>query len=199
MKILSKFKDYYDFLQGIYGIDEKVVYDRTVEMNLPPIYVSTPRQTFWSKHGFLDVSILSICDEFYFAIKWQDRIITNEQEIVNVLNNDFEIPIHGIKKLKVEHLQQVFLPRQTIDKLNSPYNIPIIGIKAFNFYRNNSVNPNLQEDFSWIKSLLPPREIYLKLSSFLSKKDIDLVNKPDDMSRFEAKGFDKKSSFRTNK
>jgi len=29
MKIISKFKDYYDYLQGIYGIDEKLILDRT--------------------------------------------------------------------------------------------------------------------------------------------------------------------------
>jgi hypothetical protein len=27
MKIISKIKDYYDYLQGIYGIDEKLVLD----------------------------------------------------------------------------------------------------------------------------------------------------------------------------
>ena len=28
MKIIDKKKDYYDYLSGIYGIDDKVVYDR---------------------------------------------------------------------------------------------------------------------------------------------------------------------------
>lgn len=28
MKIIAKTKDYYDYLQGIYGVDEKLVYDR---------------------------------------------------------------------------------------------------------------------------------------------------------------------------
>jgi len=29
MKIISKYKDYYDFLQGTFGIDEKLILDRT--------------------------------------------------------------------------------------------------------------------------------------------------------------------------
>ncbi len=29
MKIISKFKDYYDYLVGVYGIDEKLILDRT--------------------------------------------------------------------------------------------------------------------------------------------------------------------------
>lgn len=29
MKIISKFKDYYDYLVGIYGVDEKLILDRT--------------------------------------------------------------------------------------------------------------------------------------------------------------------------
>lgn len=36
MKIISKFKDYYDYLQGIYGIDEKLILDRTKFVNKPP-------------------------------------------------------------------------------------------------------------------------------------------------------------------
>lgn len=39
MKILDKRKDYYDYLQGIYGIDELVVYDRRDSF---PIDVSKP-------------------------------------------------------------------------------------------------------------------------------------------------------------
>ena len=29
MKIISKFKDYYDYLQGIYSVDDKLILDRT--------------------------------------------------------------------------------------------------------------------------------------------------------------------------
>lgn len=29
MKIISKFKDYYDYLQGIYGQDPKATYERS--------------------------------------------------------------------------------------------------------------------------------------------------------------------------
>ena len=29
MKIISKFKDYYDYLQGVYGVDDKLIIDRT--------------------------------------------------------------------------------------------------------------------------------------------------------------------------
>ena len=28
MKIISKYKDYYDYLTGIYGVDDKIVLDR---------------------------------------------------------------------------------------------------------------------------------------------------------------------------
>ena len=31
MKIISKYKDYYDYLQGVYGVDEKLVLDRRSE------------------------------------------------------------------------------------------------------------------------------------------------------------------------
>lgn len=35
MRIISKYKDYYDYLQGIYGIDEKLILDRTGNFATP--------------------------------------------------------------------------------------------------------------------------------------------------------------------
>src|SRR5687768_13290674 len=51
MRIISKFKDYYDYLQGIYGVDEKKVLDRT--MAVQPTYLS-------------DMLILSFCNNIYY-------------------------------------------------------------------------------------------------------------------------------------
>lgn len=47
MKIISKFKDYYDYFQGIYGMDEKLVLDRTEFYKLPYIPSNYTIQTFW--------------------------------------------------------------------------------------------------------------------------------------------------------
>lgn len=39
MRIISKFKDYYDYLQGIYGMDEKLVLDRTEFYRTPQHFI----------------------------------------------------------------------------------------------------------------------------------------------------------------
>lgn len=36
MRIITKIKDYYDYLQGVYGIDDKVIYDRRDAIYIDP-------------------------------------------------------------------------------------------------------------------------------------------------------------------
>jgi hypothetical protein len=56
------------------------------------------------------------------------------------------------------------------------------------------LNPNLSEiDFKLIK----PERIYQSIYNFIEYVEpSNLPGSPDDMTRYEAKGFDKKTSFR---
>lgn len=45
MKIISKFKDYYDYLKGIYGVDEKLILDRTDFKPIPYIPSDFKKET----------------------------------------------------------------------------------------------------------------------------------------------------------
>lgn len=61
MKIISNFKDYYDYLQGIYGQDEKIVYERIVATKNN----GYKRDDKWVKQGHKpDHSVLT--NDYYF-------------------------------------------------------------------------------------------------------------------------------------
>lgn len=47
MKIISKFKDYYDYFQGIYGMDEKLVLDRTEFYKMTYLPSDYTKVRFW--------------------------------------------------------------------------------------------------------------------------------------------------------
>jgi hypothetical protein len=66
MKIISKFKDYYDYLAGIYGVDEKLILDRTEYT--PVSYVND----FY-------VVRLAICDYFIEGIFYKGEYLFGEE------------------------------------------------------------------------------------------------------------------------
>jgi hypothetical protein len=47
MRIISKFKDYYDYIQGIYGVDEKLILDRTTFYKMPYVPTDYINETFY--------------------------------------------------------------------------------------------------------------------------------------------------------
>lgn len=47
MKIISKYKDYYDYLQGTWGVDEKLVLDRTKYYHMPYLPSENTKETFY--------------------------------------------------------------------------------------------------------------------------------------------------------
>src|ERR1019366_5578082 len=48
MKIISKYKDYYDYLQGVYGVDEKIIYERIdgKKSLYKPVFTPNKLETF---------------------------------------------------------------------------------------------------------------------------------------------------------
>lgn len=47
MRIISKYKDYYDYLQGINGVDEKLILDRTMYGHLDSIPGKPMKETIF--------------------------------------------------------------------------------------------------------------------------------------------------------
>lgn len=139
MKIISNYKDYYDYLVGIYGVDQKVVYDRRFSGNpfdqstfVGHLFVLGKHYLVMPQKGALPIIALSELIAFYKKMSKDDS-----------------------------DRVQVFKP------------------DAIKFSR-----------------IIPAKEMYLGLTEFLSYKEPELKTKPEDMTRFESKGFSKKTSFR---
>lgn len=154
MKIISPFKDYYDYLQNVYGIDDKVVFIRNKNSYVFPLkYIYAP--TNYRKVNNLETLKLEydcvfICDEVYYMIKHNNQFVTDKQEIVNILNEfKFNFYYLSIKigKIRVEDLDRIFL-NENIKNMNTNQNQPIITTLDSLF---------LQRDYNWITNFYDTR------------------------------------------
>jgi len=179
MKILSKFKDYYDYLQGIYGIDTTLVLDRTeyTPTNYSPsidcietfIIGEYKVQGFWHKGKIyygeeIKKLGLKVCDDFF-----------NENIFI----------IEGNHKV----LKKPLLIN------NSPayeYNCPILIKDWGSKYKKNPI----LKDYS-MQKVFPPNEMWILLYDFLTKlkSNYEVVEQSNE-NKIISHAFDLKTSFR---
>jgi hypothetical protein len=176
MKIISKHKDYYDYLQGEFGIDEKIVYTR----NCYPFCIKDNDFTD-SKYAF------AICGRVYFVEQNEDGDWDNVEYFKEFKNR--------LKKGKFE-----------FTNLNKITNEPILMLTAGigwisdeNDFLNNINHfrvPLLKN--SPIPSLISPKEMWQLVYNFLSQQisDKETTVILSDKEKIVNKGFDLKSSFR---
>lgn len=191
MIIVSKYRDFYDYLQGIYGRDEKIVFERN----------SNSSQTYYN-NIFYEFHILGkIYGGFLFENKW----IWDFEELNNIVENWNEIVIPKLKRSNWEkekiqkylsefdekfYYQNRIITEWKSSKENLKHNCPILLHVDNGWYKF----PKLVDTF--IPKVISAHDMYIGLSEWCSKKDIEINNFPTDMNRFESKGFDKKKSFR---
>ena len=215
MLILGKFKDYYDYLCGIYGIDKDIVYDRTNAYVLgksdnlnDSIYFSREKLSFdkpkknaraWivndkGKSVFKNVLIGTI---YHFVIE-----VGNTQYLFEV-----ERYLDDINDDKV-HIDVKFLMSFDISEKKSKEPLSLIpciyyryrfgsDVKKISSYdiKNEIKNPILKD--TYITSYIDPTEIYDKIYNYLiSIREKPIIDKRNDVQKLEGYGFDKKTSFR---
>lgn len=183
MRILSKYKDFYDFLSGLYGIDDKIILDRRHFSK--PTYVP-------DKNAFC----LHICGIVYEGVYtngkfyWCKNLEPFSNKITQAWSdNRLMFDMKFGRNLYVE-------PYLDLKNINQKFNCPIIlaehDAREYGKY-NTWMYPPLK-DLN-ISSILPAREIYLQLIDWLSPKDIDPTPRPD-KEKIVSAGFDLKTSFR---
>ena len=212
MLILGKFKDYYDYLSGIYGIDKDIVYDRSDATVLGKEF--SQNEDFFTKRVLYNDS----------PKKMKKRWITNEygkNVFANVPTGQisayvieigythylFEIERYldekGDVKIDVEFVN-VF----DVDKKKSEAPISLIPCQytRYLFFSNERKisgynlkqeikNPILKD--TYITSFIDPTEIYDKIYNYLiSIREKPIVDKRNDVQKLEGYGYDRKSSFR---
>jgi hypothetical protein len=201
MKILSKYKDYYDYLVGIYGIDEKLVLDRT-KFDVPQY---SDVVTFYICGKVIDGYYDAKEERFYFGNdifkkfpkenkkhnKWHFKFIGND---IDDSNEVVRIPVDGSRFSLYANLSILD------DKkfINEKMGCPIICSNKLYFDKDSTYYFFPKLDETGIIKVLPPHEIYILLSEWLGREKVINDNRTND-EKIVSAGFDKKISFRNIK
>lgn len=187
MKIISKYKDYYDYLTGIWGIDDLIILDRTIYDHLVPYERSFNNEEYQ----------FFICGKAIsgYKLKGIDKILFGDDLIPYSEINEF----NKKRFFKKEYLNSKWrsepLKIGLIDdplKLNEKENCPIIvkydylGKKLFKF--------PILSNFNFHKAI-GAEEIYHMLTEWLGRDKV-VIKQIDNKSKIELHGFSNKTSFR---
>lgn len=214
MKILTprKNKDYYDYLTGISGIDEKVVYDRRqftvlrsldtpffnynlLETDRPKMEVrylewNGRRHQWVTKYiGAIHRCMLEVGLKWYFL------------EAERYLDDSANVCIDWrlVKTTDITKAQHLGTTPMTFFKAYSDYSSIRRGTLDIRVDGNDTIsNPILSG--TPIPSIIPPQNLYNDLSSYISSlNDKEFVDNRTDIQKAESAGFDRKTSFRNVK
>jgi hypothetical protein len=196
MKILARAKDYFHHLQGIYGVDEKLILDCTRFTNLyylPADYTKVQLHVGeWMIEGMWMNKVVLYGEALqpYHKPRKYEHFFTSYDEKTQwiVETNKIVIDRHTIYK------EPVFLGDKS-PTWKEDY--PILLQIAKDRYDHNPIlkEYNLQKVFS-------AEQVWQILSEWLSKqitRNEPEVPVGDDKSRIQAAGFDLKHSFRNTK
>lgn len=178
MKILSKYKDYFDYLVGIYGMDEKLILDRTKFHKQPYTPANNTKITFY------------ICDKVIECLYKDDKYWYGEEIKQFCEKHQFW---DGVIRwyLKDDSHIRFYLNDYPTD-LNDKHECPIL-IKN---YGSIEKFPILKEyDFA---SNFPAEQMWIDISNWLSKPK-PVINNMTNKEKIVSHGFDLKESFRPNK
>lgn len=201
MKIVSKIKDYYDFLISKWGIDPKVVYvrngKRITDTDTYNLYVDPANRLNWK----LDKS--KVCNEYvkgactHVAIIWagDKRYVF----AINVYKNAKDRYESEIKLLNDVEVKRNF----HISELSRNSNAPVVYAFYDNTYWIRAAiemveNPIIAN--SKFAKLIDPEDIFLNIYSYISKtNDKNIKDNRTNVEKIVSHGFDKRTSFRNIK
>ncbi len=181
MVILTKYKDYYDYLVGVYGRDENKVFDRRrmITADEFPFEQDISFDARLSKYGsrhhlmfdFRNTVSISINNKTYSVTQTAPNIWEQFQENSPRydINNEFRQPI--ILDISGMEVGTIFTDR-----------IPLLS--SFGFAK-----------------FLPPEFVYTEIETFLGwlKDNPPIQDKRTDLEKLQSNGFDKRISFRHRK
>lgn len=206
MKIISKFKDYYDYLQGIYGIDDKLILDRTSFYRTPyptnrviNIHVCgyeyegvcIDGKYYWEK----DIEAVAIKDGNKH--KFSRIYYTREYSHYYVLLDKFNNKVTSVLRERVKSVVN--------DKLNCPIVIKG-GDLSVTYKHHTNYNYPITHNFSKFPILtdynfnrvIGAEDLWIQLSNWLSRS-VNIPNNQTNNEKIISAGFDLKTSFRNVK
>lgn len=224
MKIVSKFKDYYDFV--VMETDNRKVYLRD---NRIFSSINSLREEVSNKISNSDL-YSEYSNNFYIGVVWfcdteyrfLHKIDTNEywydffkipesvldeaakeksaslyhQDMLYHIKQYFMV-VYNEKKRIYEVEKSYRVKRKNTKKVNTLCNSPVIYTRRRKHGDEIVLNGSLSDiKFGATKT---PSEAYTDIYNFIPFTEVELDSNPTNMNRFESKGFDKKSSFRNIK
>jgi hypothetical protein len=193
MKILSKYKDYYDYLSGIYGEDPKLVLDRRSGGGFQDLTEDTKYYIFIG--GFQ-------VEGYYRDGKMYYGENLREIEVESGYRGYREESVFVVSDSSTKHSVWV---STIIKKDEKDHNLksmcPIILCRSTS-YRDEPqeiMNYPKLEDLQ-LGSFIDPMKVYQMISEWLAKRidELELTTTTTNEQKIENKGFDRKTSFRPN-
>ena len=202
MKLISNFKDYYDYLIGQYGIDEKCVYERIC---------STENNNKWIKSGIYkpnhslegtvySFEILAVCGTIYCCYYYQGKHYFGEEAIDYIpkkikrglYENDIDTYSDLLKSMKTQTMNYVTNVHLSKTNLNEKENCPVLILDR-RCEHAEVKNPKLSDyDFG---KVLSAEDCYLQIVNFITREKTITDNRTNKEKILSA-GFDTKTSFR---
>jgi hypothetical protein len=210
MKLISNFKDYYDWVIGAkYGIDPKVVYERIpMEVNRhggkpEKTGLHVPYQLADPNRKDITTFRLHVCGRSYLVLWFEGKFHINEaatalqRRLARENNRQRSRAYYRQVEQWGDELGDKFpTTRQqwydTPTPLNAEFNCPVILEDTL---WRSTLHLNVRLSDYGIPSVLDPETVFLQLTDFFMPKE-QVVDKRTDVEKLQSHGFDKKTSFR---
>lgn len=211
MKIISKHKDYFDYYQGIFGMDESKVYVRgdVLQYNPPDEYSTLNPPKDETVYDFY------ICGKQYRILEFRGTFYHTAEEL-EILDKRLQIIERekwgrrysgsGIQftnwrsKYDDDRYQKEYNATNGINTdLNIKHREPILINQKRGYHDDKDVSVPLLSSFNFHK-VLDAKTVYIEVETFLGWL-VDNPPLPDtqtNIGKVESHGFDKTYSFRPN-
>lgn len=193
MKIIDNKKDYYDYLMGIYGMDEKIVYDRRGSITYD-WFVKEQSQDSLDKMSSMDVKIGNLV---YTVLKDKEGkwVCPPEIKLYSWRDDTRPNPITPNEK----ELKKIFSNAQTGEDLTKePVAISVYFTRKY-WYETCKVfiKKPILATFPAITKVVPAEKVWDEIYNYIaSQYDKPIVDTRTDEQKAESAGFDRKTSFR---
>jgi hypothetical protein len=191
MKIISKYKDYYDYVAYQYGVDPLVTIDRTKGF-IPHISNSHEKNTYREVMVAICGELHSGLIDFQGKIFWgEDAIPLGEMRATRWLDDGSKMLYYDAGYSRHERIN----PRVLKTSINKRDKCPIVWVgpqwDGTNWPKLADVN---------FAGYISPEDMFQKIYSWMSaNNEPDTTDKRDDKIKALNAGFDLKKSFRHRK
>ena len=210
MKIISKFKDYYDYIVYQYGVDNNIVLDRRNyrDISLFDSSIFNKYVCDWTHYFIIEVGFVQ-----YLFKQNYDYSISNKNRFSLVKKIESGVNIFSTQRERwcKEKMHYIYEKNGiNSDKFNKAeainfYVIPNSNIRDIKNFEKASFDDFVNYSRMWnagiylakMAAFIPAQEAYDNIYNYLiSLKEPKIEDKMSDVDKLISKGFDKKTSFR---